>query len=1111
MENELFLATKVAQQTNQNFVFNKENPIQKAESYSAFNIYQEAYMLSENNSSEIMDEEKFNRIINGTLSTDDKLALSVIEAAQSDDIKNMLSEEELSILCKKLSEEKQNNENNISINEFYKSQMEVLTDTYLYKGVSECTQEELNYVYTLSTLDNIISSAKQSLSNQDESDGVIKEIFDWTKETFNFGTSQKDVENEIEKYEEMFNELLVCAQNGEDFESTYKKLTNTDFDAEKISQYGQKTLELQFISMGLSKINNFNAILQSDEVKNNPEKTFELFTQFYGEEIGKEKYIEAIKTSYPIFEEITIDENNQITFKYNDGTQDICHATDENIAPYLKGMYKEEFLQNMQNKYFENLKDSTGLDYEKITQEYADISKSALGDFSSVNTILNEYINSQENFIKNTASVTQVLGICAMVIGGVACFVPGGQAIGGVLIKGGQSAALIGTFGDNALEFIDTSTNDNTYEENKEAYKNLLKETLVDGALFASGYTAGKIGGMLGNQILSKTGSAFLQKTADIGVDASLSLMSDYLITGEIDLRGEGFNQILSILTGTACARLNDTKINIGDTNKINENFETNLQETAPTKRPSYEEIYEIYSKNPDDFPYMAKQISELSESDFSTAQNLMDRGFSLKAAYRATCEIPEFKEKYLERIIDLYNNKDYSIECIEKISALKDENYNRAIEILESGALQKNNLDDTYAYNLSQVPKEIYEAEISNLKTNADVLNFLLTYKNKTIDNKTKPIESENSKEIPATLTPEEKIESLKTRSVSTENIETVIKDETTYNNFVKLLDCGINQTAAVNVAKLNVEQQEIALKLATEYYIGTDGSLFALSSIASTIEPEAMCKFEEVLNTGCEANNLAEIANLYLQDPQEYETALKLIKDGYSSYSILRIINENGYINTDKLNATDKILKPKNINFDYTNITPDIKQHLVDSINGLYYSKEVSIDDTIDTIADKWLKKYINGGAFPTSLDNKTTNFLIENSCKRYTSPNCQKMARWMSVDNLTYFINSIPDTGEIYTFDRMQSFAKTTDGAEITHGNQYYDGNTSKNVKIIVEPKNELTQAYDTGDGKYGSDEVLYKAGAQFTIVSKNVEYIKLPNGEITMQYVIELKET
>ena len=117
---------------------------------------------------------------------------------------------------------------------------------------------------------------------------------------------------------------------------------------------------------------------------------------------------------------------------------------------------------------------------------------------------------------------------------------------------------------------------------------------------------------------------------------------------------------------------------------------------------------------------------------------------------------------------------------------------------------------------------------------------------------------------------------------------------------------------------------------------------------------------------------------------------------------------------------------------------------------------------------------------------------------------------MARWMEIDNLPHFINTIPKEGEIYKLDRMQSFAKTTKGAEIIHGNQFYDGNISKNVKFIVKPKNELTKAYDVGQGKYGAEEVLYKAGEEFKIISKKPEYLTLPDGKVTMQYVIEMEE-
>ena len=105
---------------------------------------------------------------------------------------------------------------------------------------------------------------------------------------------------------------------------------------------------------------------------------------------------------------------------------------------------------------------------------------------------------------------------------------------------------------------------------------------------------------------------------------------------------------------------------------------------------------------------------------------------------------------------------------------------------------------------------------------------------------------------------------------------------------------------------------------------------------------------------------------------------------------------------------------------------------------------------------------------------------------------------------------YIQDFPEVGETYAPLRIQSFAKTLNGAEVHRGNNFSDLNVDKNIKMVVTPKSKLTQAFDIGESKYGSDEVIYGATQKFEVLKKGFEIVTNPDGRRHRQYVIYLKE-
>ena len=577
--------------------------------FNPFDVYNAFYSEINDGEESAIDYDTFNKIMLGELETDDELIMGVIQATKLDENDETVSHDELMYLYEEitttLSEEEPQGEDLAT--QLWQNQMEEIAQNYYGKPASQCTQKELDNACALSLLEGILSSAQQGLIAQDNSDGWISELFDGFKSANGIDLTQQTVEEAILKQEEIINTLKETLVNGGDFEAVWEELTGVKYDAEKIAQYQQKATELQFIQMGAGKISNFCLALQSPEIKDNPEKMLDLFVQFYGEEKGKQEFCTMIQSSYNRnpnsfyfsstnqIKEMSINENNEYVVVYQDGTTGNLGSINYTELDALKGFYTDGYREQKINKYIQEVEATTGLNYEQIVQDYNRLSKEALGEANAVTNILNEYISSQEGFIDGLASASQFGGMALMAIGGIACFVPGGQVIGGLLLSTGNTMALAGTFGDEALEFADTATNNNDFNQDKAHYKDILKETLTDVALFTAGYAIGGVAGEIGEWaakgagkwIASEGGQKFVSIVTELGVDGTLSLLSDMIITGEAltleNVGMETISQLLSVVTGIATARLNKPNTNTGNTN-TNNNGDWEPENYGPTR-----------------------------------------------------------------------------------------------------------------------------------------------------------------------------------------------------------------------------------------------------------------------------------------------------------------------------------------------------------------------------------------------------------------------------------------------------------------------------------------------------------------------------------------------
>lgn len=457
-----------------------------------------------------------------------------------------------------------------------------------------------------------ITSKKSYISLEDNVASVNK---DYTQEEIDFSNISLSVSSN-ENDEEYFNALNEAM--GVDYEEymidlleqnviqVQQNLDKQDDSDGWISDIYNGIKELT--TLGVSKSEVISAIQNQKDI-------IEKLKQAHEDGNFKDVYQELTGVEY--------DEEKVAKFYQRENEVKLLQAGLEKINVLgLNDNEKEEKI----NQYIESFESLTSISSEELMQEYNSLASQTLGSANELIDLLNNYIQSQESFIDKTANVAQIGGIGLMAVGGVACFIPGGQAVGAFCLKAGQIAALGGTFGDNALELVDTMTNEQNFEQDKEKYKEISKETFVDAALFLSGYGAGSAANLAGNAVLSKTGSVALQKIADIGVDASLSLLSDYIITGEIDIVGEGLSQLLSILTGSAYAKINQTKTEINtikvdqETPKMSFNPESGELE-APKIKGEIESI-ELDHQSAGDSVSSALRVQQFTNEKLTLEQN---------------------------------------------------------------------------------------------------------------------------------------------------------------------------------------------------------------------------------------------------------------------------------------------------------------------------------------------------------------------------------------------------------------------------------------------------------------------------------------------------------
>ena len=199
------------------------------------------------------------------------------------------------------------------------------------------------------------------------------------------------------------------------------------------------------------------------------------------------------------------------------------HGSIKDIAKLIQTKINERCDKAMGGKSLEDYAKTMAKDY-----------KNAYG-FRDANALANSFAQDQEGVVQAARNGVQILGTAIMIAG--MAFFPPAALVG----------ALIASFGGIGVEALNESTKENVSSEKMDELK---KEFAQNAALFAVGAGAGKLGSSVKAMLTAKNAPKFVAMIGDIGVDSTVSLIGDLVLTGDLDITGEGFSQVMSLVAG---------------------------------------------------------------------------------------------------------------------------------------------------------------------------------------------------------------------------------------------------------------------------------------------------------------------------------------------------------------------------------------------------------------------------------------------------------------------------------------------------------------------------------------------------------------------------------
>lgn len=327
-----------------------------------------------------------------------------------------------------------------------------------------------------------------------------------------------------------------------DFDKTFLEERGVKYNEDAVENYDRKKAETQtLVEMNntleevKSQIAKATAYSDSAKVKAPNEPNYELSQGRSTEYMMDSTRVDELESGvYFVYKKLFgSDENINAALK-RIGVDATVSSTGRMSNANQAGKALVKYLEN-------NFKVACGdKSFEQHQKETTEAYKQAYGDKNS-SDIANAFIQSQQEGIQNVKTAVSGVGMVVMLAGQ---FVPGGNVATG-MIWGGLATATLGSSAVSLSEA--TSKKGGMTQEDK---SEIIKELSTSVALTATGMGIGKVSSAMYGQLILKNCPMLAAKVLEVGADATLSAVSTAVITGELDLKGEGLSQLIPILTG---------------------------------------------------------------------------------------------------------------------------------------------------------------------------------------------------------------------------------------------------------------------------------------------------------------------------------------------------------------------------------------------------------------------------------------------------------------------------------------------------------------------------------------------------------------------------------
>ena len=327
-----------------------------------------------------------------------------------------------------------------------------------------------------------------------------------------------------------------------DFDKTFWEERGVKYNEDAVENYDRKKAETQtLVEMNntleevKSQIAKATAYSDSARVKAPNEPNYELSQGRSTEYMMDSTRVDELESGvYLIYKKLFGSDENINAVLKRIGVDSTVSSTGRMSNANQAGKALVKYLEN-------NFKAACGdKTFEQHQKETTEAYKQAYGDKNS-SDIANAFIQSQQEGIQNVKTAVSGVGMVVMLAGQ---FVPGGNVATG-MIWGGLATATLGSSAVSLSEA--TSKKGGMTQEDK---SEIIKELSTSVALTATGMGVGKVSSAMYGQLILKNCPMLASKILEIGADATLSAVSTAVITGELDLKGEGLSQLIPILTG---------------------------------------------------------------------------------------------------------------------------------------------------------------------------------------------------------------------------------------------------------------------------------------------------------------------------------------------------------------------------------------------------------------------------------------------------------------------------------------------------------------------------------------------------------------------------------